>query len=139
MTDYQYFHCLMADMANGKHNLATATLKVALANTAPLASQEKLADLSVIDTANLDSVTLTTVSSSQSGGTYRLVVADKLITATGVVPSFRYVIVYNDSSVNKSLICFYDYGESRTMSQDESLNLDFNQEEGLFYITLSVI
>ena len=101
MATYTKFQCFVEDLAEKKHNLASDTLKVAFSNASnvPSASADvKLADITTIDTTNLDSVTLTVSSSSQTSGTYKLVVADKTLTATGDVPAFRYAIIYNDTA-----------------------------------------
>ena len=80
MASYNKFNCFVEDICEKKHNLGSDTLKVALSNAsnAPSASADvKLADITTISVANLDSVTLTVSSSSQTSGTYKLVLADK--------------------------------------------------------------
>ena len=131
MATYTKFQCFVEDLAEKKHNLASDTLKVALSSAAnaPSASADvKLADITTIATTNLDSVTLTVSSSSQTSGTYKLVVADKLLTATGDVPAFRYAIIYNDTAANKELICFFDYGSEVTLASGDTFKLDFGTE-----------
>ena len=130
MANYNKFQCFVEDLAEKKHNLATDTLKVAFSNASnvPSASADvKLADIITIATTNLDSVTLT-VSSSQTTGTYKLVVADKTLTASGAVPAFRYAIIYNDTAANKELICFFDYGSEVTLASGDTFKLDFGTE-----------
>ena len=131
MATYTKFQCFVEDLAEKKHNLASDTLKVAFSNAsnAPSASADvKLADITTIATTNLDSVTLTVSSSSQTSGTYKLVVADKTLTATGAVGPFRYVILYNDTATNKELICFFDYGSEVTLASGDTFKLDFGTE-----------
>ena len=131
MATYTKFQCFVEDLAEKKHNLASDTLKVAFsdASNVPSASADvKLADITTIDTTNLDSVTLTVSSSSQTSGTYKLVVADKILTASGAVPAFRYVIIYNDTAANKELICFFDYGTEVTLASGDTFKLDFGTE-----------
>ena len=128
---YNKFHCLVEDLAEKKHNLASDTLKVAFSNAsnAPSASADvKLADITTIATTNLDSVTLTVSSSSQTSGTYKLVVADKTLTATGDVPAFRYAIIYNDTAANDELIAWFDYGSEVTLNTNDTIILDFGTE-----------
>ena len=130
MATYTKFQCFVEDLAEKKHNLASDTLKVALSNAsnAPSASADvKLADITTIATTNLDSVTLT-VSSSNTAGTYKLVVTDKILTATGDVPAFRYAIIYNDTATNKELICFFDYSSEVTLHANDTFKLDFGTE-----------
>ena len=131
MATYTKFQCFVEDLAEKKHNLASDTLKVAFSNAsnAPSASADAvLADISTIVATNLGDVTLTVSSSGQSAGTYKLVVADKTLTASGAVPAFRYVIIYNDTASNKELICWYDYGSEVTLASGDTFKLDFGTE-----------
>ena len=131
MATYTKFQCFVEDLAEKKHNLASDTLKVAFSNAsnAPSASAHAvLGDINTIATTNLDSVTLTVSSSSQTSGTYKLVVADKTLTATGAVPAFRYVIIYNDAATDDPLICWYDYGSEVTLAKDDTFTLDFGDQ-----------
>ena len=131
MATYTKFQCFVEDLAEKKHNLASDTLKVALSNAsnAPSASADvKLADINTVSVTNLDSVTLTVSSSSQTSGTYKLVLADKTMTASGAVGPFQYVIIYNDTASNKELICWYDYGSEVTLAKDDTFKLDFGTE-----------
>ena len=131
MANYNKFQCFVEDLAEKKHNLASDTLKVAFSNAsnAPSASADvKLADINTVSVTNLDSVTLTVSSSSQTSGTYKLVLADKTMTASGAVGPFQYVIIYNDTASNKELICWYDYGSEVTLAKDDTFKLDFGTE-----------
>ena len=131
MATYTKFQCFVEDLAEKKHNLASDTLKVAFsdASNAPSASANvKLADITTIATTNLDSVTLTVSSSSQSSGTYKLVLADLTMTASGAVGPFQYVIIYNDTATDDPLICFFDYGSEVTLASGDTFKLDFGTE-----------
>ena len=131
MATYNKFQCFVEDLAEKKHNLASDTLKVAFSNAsnAPSASADAvLADIITIDATNLGDVTLTVSSSGQSAGTYKLVVADKTLTASGAVPAFRYVVIYNDSATNKEVICFFDYGSEVTLASGDTFKLDFGDQ-----------
>ena len=131
MATYNKFQCFVEDLAEGKHNLASDTLKVALSSNAnaPSASlDKKLADITTITSPAVDSVTLTVSSSSQTSGTYKLVLADKTMTASGAVGPFRYVIIYNDTAANDELICWYDYGSEVTLASGDTFKLDFGTE-----------
>ena len=131
MATYNKFQCLVEDLAEKKHNLASDTLKVAFSNASnpPSASADvKLADITTITATYLGDVTLTVSSSSQIAGTYKLVVTDKTLTATGDVPAFRYVIIYNDTAANDELIAWYDYGSEVTLASGDTFKLDFGTE-----------
>ena len=131
MATYTKFQCFVEDLAEKKHNLASDTLKVAFSNASnvPSGSDDvKLADITTIVATNLGDVTLTVSSSSQTAGTYKLVVADKTLTATGDVPAFRYAIIYNDTATNKELICYFDYSSEVTLHANDTFKLDFGTE-----------
>ena len=129
MATYNKFNSFVEALAEMAHNLGSDTLKVALTNSAPAATMTKLSELTgAIAAPALDSVTLTVSSSSQTSGTYKLVVADKTMTASGAVGPFRYVIIYNDTAANDELIAWYDYGSEVTLAKDDTFKLDFGTE-----------
>ena len=131
MANYNKFQCFVEDLAEKKHNLASDTLKVAFSNAsnAPSASlDKKLADITTITSPAVDSVTLTVSSSSQTNGTYTLVLEDKTMTASADVGPFQYVIIYNDDATNDELIAWYDYGSEITLHANDTFKLDFGTE-----------
>ena len=129
MATYNKFHCFVEDICEKKHNLGSDTLKVALTNSAPAATMTKLSELTgAIAAPALDSVTLTVSSSSQTSGTYKLVLADLTMTASGSVGPFQYVAIYNDTAANDELICWYDYGSAVTLASGDTFKLDFGTE-----------
>lgn len=116
----------------GVHNFtsdATCTPTVALtaAANAPVATNSVLADLTQISYTNLSARVITVTSSSQSSGTYSLVVVDLVLTASGAVATFRYVVIYNDDPTSPAdpLICWFDYGGDVTLASGETFTIDF--------------
>ena len=129
MATYTKVNSFVEALAEKVHNLGSDTLKVALTNTAPTAAgTTKLADLTGGITTGFDGMTITTSSSGQSSGTYKLVLTDLTMTATGSVGPFRYVVIYNDSAANKEVICWYDYGSEVTLAKDDTFKLDFGDQ-----------
>jgi hypothetical protein len=135
MATFNKFNTLVADLANGVHNLATNQLTVALTNTAPTASNSILTDITQISYTNLSSRNITTTSSTQSGGLYSLVLADLTLTATGAVGPFQYVVIYNETSASDSLICWYDRGSAVTLQSGDSITIDFIDTQKLFELS----
>ena len=136
MASYNKFQPFVEAVAEKKHNLGADTLKVALTNTAPTADNDVLTDLTEIDYTYCSDRALTTSSSAQTCGTYKLVIADKTISASGgAVGPFRYVVIYNDTATNDDLICWFDYGSSITLADGESIVLDFDDSNGLLTIS----
>lgn len=121
------------DLAEGVHDLGSDQIKVALcaAANAPAATDGVLADLTEITYTNLSSRNVTTTSSSQSSGAYKLVLQDLTLTSTGgTTGPFRYVAIYNDTATNDELLGYYDYGSDLTLNDGESLTIDFSEVNG---------
>ena len=132
MATYNKFDQFTEDKANGVHNLGSDTLTVFLTNVLPVRTNATLSQISQIDYANLSSRVITTTSSTQTNGTYKLVLEDLVLTASGVVPAFRYVGVYNDTPTSPAdpTIAWYDYGSEVNMSNGETFTCDFDQANG---------
>lgn len=139
MATYNKFQAFVEHLAEKVHNLGSDTLTVALCATAnaPVATNSVLADLTQISYTNLSSRVLTVSSSSQTSGTYKLVLADLVLTASGgSVAAFQYVVIYNDTPTSPAdpLIAWYDYGSALTLADGESLTLDFSASNGVLQI-----
>ena len=131
MATYTKFQCYVEDLAHGVHNFDSNTIKVALssAGNAPSASAHvKLADITTIAAPAVDSVTLTKSSSGQTSGTYKYIPNDLTMTASADVGPFQYVIIYNDTHLDKPLIAWYDYGSEVTLHANDTFKLDFGTE-----------
>ena len=138
MAAFNKFQSFTKNVAEGKINLASDQLKIALTNAAPVATNAVLADLTEISYTNASTRNITTSSSTQTGGVYKLTVADLVVTASGgSVGPFRYVAVYDDTPTSpaKPLIGWYDYGSSITLNAGETFTTDFDQVNGLLTIT----
>jgi hypothetical protein len=132
MAVFNKFNSFVEAVAEGTHNLGSNQLTIALSNVAPVAGNSVLADITQITYTNLSTRNLTTTSSSQTGGLYKLVVADTTLTSTGgPTGPFRYVVVYNSTAAGGPLMGWFDYGSSITLLAGESLTVDFDQNNGL--------
>jgi len=138
MASYQKFNSFVEALAEKVHNLGADQLKIALTDVAPVAGNTQLTDLTEIDYTNLKGATplnLTTVSSEQTDGTYKLVLADLTLEAEGgALPQFRYVVIYNDTASNKELIGFYDYGSEVLLQAADQFILDFDASNGVIQV-----
>lgn len=139
MATFNKFNAFVENLAEKVHNLGSDQLKVALTNTAPAAGNSVYADLtSPLAATNLSGATpfnITTSSSAQTSGTYKLVLTDLVLTASGgSVGPFRYVVIYNDTATNDPLIGYYDYGSSLTLADGETLTIDFDGTNGLLQL-----
>ncbi len=128
MAAYNKFQNWVEDMQESV-NLATDQLTLALtaAANAPVATNAILTNLTEISYTNLSSRNVTTSSSSQTTGTYSLVVADLVLTAiSGSVATFRYVVTYDNTPTSPAdpLICWHDYGGNVTLADTETFTYD---------------
>ena len=133
MASFVKFYPFVEALAEKKHDLGTDTLKVALTNVAPSLTNSQLSNITEISYTDCSSRTLNVSSSTQSSGVYSLVLDDITLTSSGTVGPFRYIVFYNDTSVNDLLIGYTDYGSSITMADGEYILIDFNAS-GLFSI-----
>ena len=140
MASFNKFNSFVENLAEGVINLQSDALKVVLTNTAPAAANSVLADLTEISAGNgytAGGVAATVASSSQSGGTYKLVVDDVTITASGgSIGPFRYFVLIDDTPTSpaKPLIGWWDYGSSITLNDGESVTVDFDGTNGVLQI-----
>jgi hypothetical protein len=129
MPAYNKFNSVVEAMAEKVHNFGSDVIKLALTNVAPVATNTQLSNITEISYANCSTRVVTVLSSSQTAGTYKLVLQDLILTASGgTVGPFRYVVIYNDTATNDELIAWYDYGTSITLADGETLTVDFGTE-----------
>ena len=126
MATFNKFNSFVEALAEGTHNLGSDTLTIALTNTAPAAGNTVLANITEISYTNVSSRVLTSVTSSQTSGTYTLDAADLVLTASGTVPTFRYVVLYNDTATSDELIGYYDYGSAVDLLNGETFTITFD-------------
>jgi hypothetical protein len=134
MATYNKFQPWVEYLVEGV-NCGTDQFVVALSNTLPVNTNATLSQITEISYTNLSSRNLTTASSSQSGGTFSLDFSDLILTASGAVPTFRYVVIYDDTVAGDPLVAWFDYGAGGvTMANSDTFTLTFNAS-GLFTVT----
>lgn len=133
MAIFNKFYPFIEALAEKKIDLSGALLTVALTNAAnpPLVTNGVLTDLTQISYTNLSSRVITVFSHTQTSGTFKLVLTDLVLTASGAVPAFQYVVIYDDGATNKNLICFYSYGSEVILATGETLTVDFDAGTGV--------
>jgi hypothetical protein len=136
MAAFNKFNSTVAAFANKVHNLASDQLQIALCATAntPVASNTQLSNLTEIAYTNLSSRVVTTTSSTQSAGLYKLICVDLVLTASGAVAAFQFVVLYNNTATNKELLGWWDYGSAVTMANTDTFTVDFDGTNGVFQI-----
>jgi hypothetical protein len=135
MATFNKFNSFVEALAEKTHNLGSDTLKVALTNSAPSATNTVLADITQISGGNgytTGGTQATQSSSVQTSGTYKLVLNDVTFTASGgSIGPFRYVVLYNDTAASDELIGYYDYGTNLTVTSGNSFVVDFDATNGV--------
>jgi hypothetical protein len=126
MASFNKFNSFVEALAEKVHNLGSDTLTVALTNSAPANTDTQLSNITQISYTNLSSRVLAGVTSSQTSGTYKLDANDLVLTASGTVPTFRYVVLYNDTATNDELIGFYDYGGTVDLLNGETFTITWD-------------
>lgn len=145
MATYNKFQRFPEDLAEKIHSLAADTLKVMLSNTAVLATNDVFGSLTEISAGfgySAGGTAASITSSGESSGTYKLVLADVVITASGgAIGPFRYVVLYNSTPTANSQganpkpnIAWWDYGSSITLADGESITADFDPTNGVLQI-----
>ena len=140
MATFTKFNVFVENLAEKVHNLGSDSLKLMLTNSAPVATNSVLADLTEISAGNgytAGGNAITISSSSQTSGTYKLVLADSTWTASGgSIGPFRYVVLYNDTPTSPAdpLIGWWDNGSSITLASGSSFTTDFDASAGVLTI-----
>lgn len=138
MPTWQKFYSFRADVHNGIHTLSSDTLKAMLTSDIPdITADDEKADLTDLSTANgytAGGVTLSSVTSTQTSGTYVFKCADITWTASGGgIGPFRSVVIYNDTSTGDKLIACLTYDIGITIPDGETFTVDVNETTGIFY------
>lgn len=136
MASFTKFQPFVENLAEKVFNLGSDQLVVALTDAAhaPVATNGQLSQLTQISYTNLSSRNITTAASAQSSGTYKLTLTDLVLTASGDVGPFQYVVIYDDTATNDELIGFYNYGSEITLHSGETFTLDFDGSNGVLTI-----
>ena len=135
MASFNKFQPFVEYLAEKVFNLQTDTIKVMLVNTAPTSSNGVKTDLTEISAGNgytAGGTAATVSSSAQTSGTYKLVLADVVFTASGgTIGAFRYAVLYSDTAASDNLIGYWDYGSSITLANTETFTVDFDGTNGV--------
>lgn len=113
--------------------------KVALTNTAPVATNTVFADITEIVAGNGYTAGGTDVQNSlaAAAGLATVSAVDVVWAASGgSIGPFRYVVLYNDTATSPAdaLIGWWDYGSALTLNTGETFTVDFGSNS-LFTVT----
>lgn len=130
MASFNKFEVFTENLAEKVHDLDLDTLKVALTNSAPVATNTVFANITEISAGNGYTAGGADVqnATSRSGGTTSITGVDVVWTASGgSIGAFRYVVLYNDTPTSPAdpLIGWWDYGSNVTLASGETFTVDF--------------
>lgn len=151
MASFNKFSCFVEDVAEKKHDLGADTLMVLLTNTVPNAADLRVDTVTTPCTVEATSNAVEVAagngytkkgnqaaisSSSQTGGLYKLVLADPTTwtAAGGTIGPFRYAVLYNDTAGAadaRLVIGWWDYGSSITLQIGETFTADMDPTTGV--------
>ena len=138
---WRHFNAFAQDIGRGVHNLNADSLKVALSNTLPLATDSFLADITQIAAGHgyeTGGKAAAANAYSQTNGSGKLTANDIVFTASGgSIEVFRYVVLYNDTPTSPAdpLIAWFDNGSPLTLAAGDSLTVTWNEADGLFTLS----
>jgi hypothetical protein len=127
------FNSFIERVFEGAINCQTDSFKVALSNTLPVAANSDLADITQIANGNgyvTGGNSAGVTSSGQTGGVYRLVIADVAFVATGAIGPFQYVVLYDDTHASDALVGWADFGAPQNLVNGQVFVIDFDQTLG---------
>jgi hypothetical protein len=99
---------------------ASCTVTLVFTNVAPTLTHDGLSDLSPISMTNMSSRVLTGIGITNTAGVITIQADPLVITASGTVPTWRYVHAYDDDSTGDLLMCYWDTGVSVNLLTGQS-------------------
>lgn len=153
----------IADIASGFHRFASDTLKICLTNTAVTSATIRYNQVTEIAATGgyvTGGFVVQCTNTTYSSGTYRMFLADKVLTAAGAAfPTFRYVVLYNAAQTTPvpaqagsavlarstasgligwaspfAILGYYDYGSAVDIPDGQTFTMDFDATNGVFSI-----
>jgi hypothetical protein len=131
MAIYNKFNQFVQDLAEKVHNLSADQLEVYLSNATPDPAADLVkTDLAEIATGSGYTGPVDTQNTgAEASGTYTLTGTKVVITATGAMAAFRYVVLFNTTPATDPLIGWWDYGSSLSLQNGETFSIKFNNSE----------
>jgi hypothetical protein len=112
------------------------TLKWGLTNTAPNAATadfwDDITEISAGNGYTAGGITATSVSISRTGDTTKISADDAVLTATGAIGPFQYVVLYKSTGTasTSTLIAYWALASAITMANGDTFTIDINPTNG---------
>lgn len=131
MAVFNKFNDFSEQLVNGAQDFDAHTYKVALSNSAPVATNTIFSNITEISAGNGYTAggTATTITVAEVTGTTTVSGTQVVFTASGgSIGPFRYVVLYNDTQTtpNKPLVGWWDYGSGITLADGETFTVKFS-------------
>lgn len=127
---FNKFQDFSDQLIRGVHDFDAHTFKVALTNSAPVATNTILANITQIANGNgyTTGGTATTITVSETTGTTTVSGTEVVFTASGAMGPFQYAVLYNDTATSPAdaLIGWFDYGAAISLTAGETFTVRFN-------------
>lgn len=140
MATFTFFDEYANNQGLANINLSTDTFQAALSNTAiDDAADDELVDITQIAGTNgytTDGVVLTTVDWSETGGgtgIWQFTVDDFSWTASGGTLTFRWIIIFSQTSTNDKLVGYWDAGSALVLPDGFVFTMDIGAN-GVFRV-----
>lgn len=133
VTPRTFFQPFAAAPFNGVHNFATNTLKIMLTNVEPVNTYSAISSITEITPGggySAGGFAITTTSSTQTAGVYKLILQDYTLTASGTIAEWQYAVLYNDTASGDPPILWYTYANPVNMVATNTFLFDFNGTDG---------
>lgn len=133
VTPRTFFQPFAAAVFNGVHNFSSHTLKIALTNVEPVSTYANLSSISQIAAGggySTGGFAITTTTSSQSAGVYKLILQDYTLSASGTIAEWQYAVLYNDTAAGDPLICWYTFARPFNLTSGNTFPFDFDGING---------
>lgn len=138
---FNKFQDFSDQLIRGVHDFDAHVFKVALTNSAPVATNTILANITQIANGNgyTTGGSATTITVSETTGTTTVSGTEVVFTASGAVGPFQYAVLYNDTATSPAdaLIGWFDYGSPVTMASGETFTVKFNNSSPGTIFTLA--
>ena len=131
MATYNKFQGFVGYLGLAAVNLNTDVLSVYLSNAAPSASADDVkTDLAEITNQNGYTAPVDTQNTySETTGTGTLVGTKCVVTASGAVGPFQYVVLYDDTHASDILIGWWDRGAALTLAASDTFSVKFSNSD----------
>jgi hypothetical protein len=127
MATFAKFNDFTEQLVIGTHDLDTHAFKVALTNSAPVATNTVLANITQLSGNGYPAGGVaTTITVSETTGTTTVSGTQVTFTASGGQLVFRYFVLYNDTAASDNLVCYWDNGSAITLNDGESYTFKMN-------------